>query len=244
MSDTSLGTTPVGGLLSKLAQLHRDTGTLGLMRHLRIVALQRGHDILERATQRRPDPTRGKCELSDLTISSSNAAAGVHYLPTPWAVLDALHDALPIDPAGWTFVDLGAGRGRAVLSAAQRPYWAVVGVEFAAELAAQARATLAAEGHHPPRVTIVEADAATVPLPSGPLVVFLFNPFGPAVLAPVVAALARHPAPVLIAYLNPLHRDVIANHPAFTPHVLPLAKRGWLAAISPYRFALYSKRSG
>jgi hypothetical protein len=241
MSDTSLRTTAAAtGRLGRLVQRARSDGISAVARHLRIVAMQRGHDVAERFLVRGADPTRGKRELSELTITSTNAAAGVHYLPTPWAVLTAIHNALPIDPAEWTLLDLGAGRGRAVLSAAERPYARVVGVEFAAELAAEARAAIAAAGYSAPRVDIVEGDAAAVALPPGPLVVFLFNPFGPAVLRPVLAALARQPAPVLVVYVNPVHEAILAGHPAFTRVGLRLADRIRLGLMSPYRVSLFA----
>jgi SAM-dependent methyltransferase len=241
MPNTTLRTAPAAtGRLGRLVQRARSDGISALARHLRIVAMQRGHDVAEQFLIGGADPTRGKRELSELTITSTNASAGVHYLPTPWAVLTAIHNALPIDPTEWTFLDLGTGRGRAVLSAAERPYARVVGVEFAAELAAEARAAIAAAGYSAPRVDIVEGDAAAVALPPGQLVVFLFNPFGPVVLRPVLAALARHPAPVLVVYVNPVHEAILANHPAFTRVGLRLADRIRLGLMSPYRVSLFS----
>src|SRR5690606_8464783 len=141
---------------------------------------------LEQGTQ---DPTAGKHELTELAIDSAHRDAGVHYLATPWRVLDWVQDALPGSKADWTFLDLGCGKGRALRSALDHGYGKVIGVEFAAELAATAKGLVAS---HPraSRAMVHHADAVTFPLPGGPLVGFLFNPFGPPVIDAVAARIA------------------------------------------------------
>jgi SAM-dependent methyltransferase len=84
-----------------------------------------------------------------------------------------------------TFVDLGAGMGRAVLLASELGFKAVVGVELHPTLARIARKNVAlwhAAGRGKASIRIVETDAVEFTLPPGPAVVFLFNPFGAAVL--------------------------------------------------------------
>lgn len=95
----------------------------------------------------------------------------------------------PID--GYTFIDLGAGMGRAVLLAAQYRFRAVIGVELHPTLARIARRNLkvwrAADRAHAP-MRIVHGDAEAFELPTGHCVVFLFNPFG----APVLRRLLKN----------------------------------------------------
>lgn len=191
------------------------------------------------------DGTHGKHELSELTIDSPHVAAGVHFVSTPRAVLDWVQACLPPDPEkpAWTFLDLGCGKGRAVLSAAARPYGRIVGIEFARELAAEAHANVAAAGHAASRVSILQDDAATATLPGGPLIVFLFNPFGPAVLAPLLQRLGQAAAggqPILVAYVNPVHAALFECDPAFETRTLPRGTAWKLSLASPYRLALYA----
>ncbi|MFM9938333.1 MAG: class I SAM-dependent methyltransferase [Hyphomicrobiaceae bacterium] len=156
-----------------------------------------------------------------------------------------MHACLPPDAQkqGWTFLDLGAGKGRAVLSAAAKPYKQVVGVEFAAELAAIARANVRDSGHAPPRVSIIEGDATCTSLPDGALIVFLFNPFGPPAIDQVLERLVEHHrrthAPVRIAYLNPEHEPLLLRHPGFKRRPLPRHMATLFAVASPYRLALF-----
>ncbi|MEQ1568971.1 MAG: class I SAM-dependent methyltransferase [Myxococcota bacterium] len=109
-----------------------------------------------------------------------------NYEPTPPSVVEAALDAVPGDPSSATFVDLGSGKGRVVLLASRRPYRKVVGVERSARLHRVAARNLAAFGPTLAPVELVCADAEVAPLPGGPLVVWLFNPFEPAVLMRVL----------------------------------------------------------
>jgi SAM-dependent methyltransferase len=89
-----------------------------------------------------------------------------------------------------TFVDLGAGMGRAVLLASELRFKAVVGVELHPLLAGIARKNVRAwraAGRERAKSRIVEGDAVEFPLPEGPVVIFLFNPFA----APVLRALLK-----------------------------------------------------
>jgi hypothetical protein len=104
----------------------------------------------------------------------------------------------PIDE--FTFIDIGAGMGRAMLLAAEYPFRAVVGVEFHPTLARIGRRNLAlwraaGRAHAPTRMLcrdVVEFDP-----PPGPCVAFLFNPFG---------------APVLRRLLNSWTRSLAGRH--------------------------------
>jgi SAM-dependent methyltransferase len=142
---------------------------------------------------------------------------GVAYSPTPTGPLRRILRALPVgDPAGFTFVDLGCGKGRALLLAAEHGYGRVIGVELDAGLADTARRNIKAyENASPGRAGVVEVvavDAAAFVPPAGPTVVFLFNPFGEDTLRAVVDRIERSAArPVFVAYFNPMHRDALAG---------------------------------
>lgn len=234
-------------LWAKLSSRLRTDGLAATASHYWTVALHKAHvtaDGLLYPCARR-DPTGGKVELADVTIASPSAAAGVHYLPTPWRILDWVHDSLPTPGPAWTFVDLGCGKGRALLSAARRPYGRIVGVEFAAELAAEARAQLAAfAGADAARIEVREGDAVDVAWPGGPVVVFLFNPFGPPVIDRVAASLALSyrsaPRALIVAYLNPRHGEAFSRLPGLAEIPLPPALDWRFRWLSPYQLRLFA----
>ncbi len=77
------------------------------------------------------------------------------------------------------FVDVGAGKGRAMLLAAALPFRRILGVELHPMLAAAAREnTEHYQGRfNTPAMRLEEADAMTLRMPAGPCCLFLFNPF-------------------------------------------------------------------
>ncbi len=125
--------------------------------------------------------------------------------------------------AQYTFLDLGCGKGRALILAAENPFREVVGVELNPSLAAIARANLAAAHSRADLLAptrLIEGDALTSPLPQLPIVVFLFHPFeAPAMrrlLRILEAHAADHPGQVDILYVNAEHAAVLDRSPAFT----------------------------
>ena len=122
------------------------------------------------------------------------------------------------------FLDIGAGKGRALLLAAEYPFLRVDGVELNPALAAIAAANLklrkagAAGGPLAP-VSIHRVDATHHPLPLEPTLAFLFHPFEKAVLRRflrhVERSLLQHPRPFDLLYVNAEHASVLEAHPAF-----------------------------
>jgi predicted RNA methylase len=93
-----------------------------------------------------------------------------------------------------TFIDIGAGMGRALLLAAEMPFRRVIGVELHPVLVRQARRNLAvwrSVGRVKSPVRLVEADAAEFAYPPGPTVLFLFNPFGAVVMRRLLKRLTK-----------------------------------------------------
>lgn len=94
----------------------------------------------------------------------------------------------PLD--AYTFIDLGAGMGRAMLLAAEYPFRAVLGVELHPTLARIGRRNMQhwrTTGRALAPMRMHCCDAAEFRMPAGPCAAFLFNPFG----APVLRRLAK-----------------------------------------------------
>ncbi|HEY1649669.1 MAG TPA: class I SAM-dependent methyltransferase [Terracidiphilus sp.] len=126
----------------------------------------------------------------------------------------------PIDE--FTFIDLGAGMGRALLLAAEYPFRAVAGVEFHPTLVGIGRRNLArwrAAGRARAPMRMICGDVAAFELPPGPCVTFLFNPFGAPVFRRVLRnwnrSLAAEPRQLDILYVNNEQESVLEQHSAF-----------------------------
>ncbi len=130
-------------------------------------------------------------------ISPSALTAALERLQLPWDQ--------------FTFVDIGCGKGRALLLALRFPFRRVLGVELSPELAAIAQRNLAA--FHPAwrqgavAAEVLTADATSAALPPGPLLLFLYHPFAAPImrrfLAHVQQAAQGEPREILLLYANP-----------------------------------------
>ena len=126
----------------------------------------------------------------------------------------------PIDD--YTFIDFGAGMGRAVLLAAEYRFRAAVGVELHSTLARIARRNMAlwrAAGRAVAPMRTVHRDVTEFPLPAGPCVAFLFNPFAGPVVRRLVRiwsrTLAERGGKLDILYVNNEQESVLRREPGF-----------------------------
>lgn len=165
--------------------------------------------------------TCGDAKLANLTLVGKSADHGVFYHPAHPKLLFELFNSLKIDFPSYAFVDLGSGKGRSLLIASEFPFSKVIGVEFAAELheiASQNIQSYKSKTQKCKDVRSVNLDAAEFEIPPTPLVLYLFNPFRPAVLIPVLQRLQRslesHPREVTLLYLAPFHAALIEKETA------------------------------
>lgn len=159
------------------------------------------------------------------------------YQPTDAALVQEMLASLPIDFSAFTFVDLGAGKGRTLLMASEYPFRRIVGVEILPELHRAAEENVAAYQSTTQRCTQTEsvcADARVFALPEEPLVLYLFNPL-PAegldrVLGNLDESLRRNPRVVYVLYQNPLLGQKFAD-------------RSWLIVVQRNeQFAVFLQR--
>ena len=123
----------------------------------------------------------------------------------------------------YTFLDLGCGKGRALILAAENPFREVIGVELNPALAAITRSNLLAARSRADLlapIRLIEGDALTTPVPPLPVVVFLFHPFEAPAMRRLLRILEAHaatqPGHVDILYVNAEHAPVLDRSPAFT----------------------------
>jgi len=155
--------------------------------------------------------TRAWYDLDDAAVVGEHRANAVKYQPTRVAALRDLFAALrPHMRAADVFLDLGCGKGRTLLLAAQAGFHAARGVEFVGELCTVAERNCAAFKRQAAVGTefrITHADAALYPIAADETVLFMFNPFDDVVMAKVHAnlhaSLVRHPRRMLVVYHLP-----------------------------------------
>jgi SAM-dependent methyltransferase len=148
--------------------------------------------------------------LSDLDIPGSSWIDGNDYLPIEPERFARVLASLAIPWNQYTFVDLGSGKGRALLLASRYPFKKITGVEFSPELHRIAEENIRRyrpETQTCRKIESVNLDLADFLLPESPLVLFFFDPCRGRVLADVAGrifeSLAHNPRPLYIAYVSP-----------------------------------------
>jgi len=155
-------------------------------------------------------------------VTSPNRAHGIRYEPSRARPLRRLLRELPL-PRGGVFVDIGCGKGRALLVAAQAGFRRLVGVDYSRDLCRTARRNL--EGLARARsgdfsFEVIACDAADFAFARDHDVIYFFNPFDESVLARVLdrleASLRAHPRTAWIIYLSPHWEEAIERRGVFT----------------------------
>jgi SAM-dependent methyltransferase len=139
------------------------------------------------------------------------------------SIMRAMPERLHVDYERFRFVDLGSGKGRALLLASEYPFREIIGVELSPKLDRVAKANIEryaeAKGgliHRPP-VTSMRGDATEFPWPPGPLIVYMWNAFTRPVMERVLenlrASLKKQPRELYLVYIHPELESMIAGLP-------------------------------
>jgi SAM-dependent methyltransferase len=134
----------------------------------------------------------------------------------------------PEPPSTYTFLDLGCGKGRALMLASEFNFREVVGVELNAAMVTIAQRNISlwtrAHAEDPTaqriaQIRVLHGDALETPFPASPTVAFLFHPFEEPVVKPLLrrieSAFARRVGELDILYVNAEHGATLDAHPAF-----------------------------
>ena len=159
------------------------------------------------------------------TVSARNRLLGLFhspYQPTDPALFHEMMAALAIDFAHFTFLDIGFGKGRALLLAADYPFRRIVGVELLPELhriAQENIAKYASDSQKCSQLEIVCADATEFQFPADPLLLYLFNPLPEPALETTLTRLENSwresHRPIIVLYHNPVLEHVFIRRTAW-----------------------------
>jgi SAM-dependent methyltransferase len=123
-----------------------------------------------------------------------------------------------IDFSQFTFIDIGSGKGRALLLAAEYPFRRVVGVELLPELNSIAEENLRrfpVQKRACGKIQAICGDATEFSFPAEAVLVFLFHPLPEAGLTKLVrnldSSLRVNPRPAYVIYVNPVFEEIVAG---------------------------------
>ena len=176
--------------------------------------------------RRHPYDVEHGVDTSGSVSPADCAPAAVASLISPYggsqpSIVRAAIAALP-DHAAYAFVDVGCGKGRALMVASEFPFARLIGVEISDALADIARRNAAVVAQRDPRRTAIEiqvGDATAVHLAAERIVYFMYHPFGRVLTERLVDNLERQLGSGLrhafVVYYNPVFGDVLDRSPRF-----------------------------
>jgi predicted RNA methylase len=117
----------------------------------------------------------------------------------------------------YVFVDLGSGKGRAVMLASRLPFREVIGIEFSQKLHMTAMRNVGvwSRVEHGAPIKLVCGDVSECQFPRCPMVVFMYNPFGAEIMRELAKRMAAINERVLLVYFTPKHADIWDATPGF-----------------------------
>jgi len=178
--------------------------------------------------------TSGLVPATHLVTGHANDAHMTAYYGVAPSILRALighwRESVPPYPIhSYTFIDVGAGKGRAVMVASEFRFRKVIGIELNPEMAATSRQNVEhwtrAHSQDPTAssiapIEIYERDALDFELPGTPTLLFLFHPFESPVLKQLLRRIETQfddrPDTLDLLYVNAECANVIDRNPAFT----------------------------
>ena len=230
--ELSLGKVNSNNALAWIREAVRARGLVGALLYYALESLELLQDL---------SPTRRRSRYGDIDYDFDHGVdttwatvalrtrirellSGARYQPSEPSLFHQILQSLPIQPEGFTFIDLGSGKGRTLLMASAYPFRRIVGLELLAELDAVARQNIAGYHDDQQRCFALEShagDARNFEFPAEPTVLYLFNPFPEPVLRTVLSnlrySLTDFPRPAYVLYHNLVHEKVFAEHTWLQP---------------------------
>ena len=158
--------------------------------------------------------TFGAHAPAELSIEADSKLGGHLYQPSSSVIFERAMNTLPYNFSEKVFLDIGSGKGRALVLAAEAGFKKVIGVEYANELNDIAYTNIEKVKAKFPKTDFVlkEGDALTYDIPEEVDVIYLFNPFDADAIRGLVKqlkpAFSRNKS-VHLVYVHPVHCSVL-----------------------------------
>jgi len=158
-----------------------------------------------------------RVDTTSATVSWRSRLMGLlnsPYQPIPEDQFREMMRALNIDFSRFTFIDIGSGKGRALMLASEYGFRRIIGVELLPELDRIARQNLTRlreRGKNLP-VELVCGDATDFVFPAEPTVVFLFNPLPTSSLARMLQNIKGNLSKTAASFVSGLRQCSVGAH--------------------------------
>jgi SAM-dependent methyltransferase len=216
---------PVGKLVAVRREIVRKVRQVGVVETVVHIMKKMGAQVGQlRSCNRHPaDPldaefgidTSGLIRAGALDIPDNRLEHVFAYQPVSSELLLQPLEILPLEYERWVFVDIGSGKGRALLLASRFPFKQIIGVELSATLCDTARQNISR--YRDPlqkckQIEVICQDAVDYRLPNDNVVLFFYNPFGETIMqlfaSNISQAIEESGKQLYLIYVNPLFRAI------------------------------------
>lgn len=197
-----------------LRRIVRSLRDRGIAKTLRLVREERWYEL------RHGIRVSGIIELDHLAIQGGNKSHGYRYEAVNHSAFRLALSLLEVPLSDYAFIDLGCGKGFALILASQCGFKKLIGVEFSSALSEVCRRNLTSYYEHrrpvcQPPFEIFDLDVTEFVAPPGNIVFFMCNPFDEAVVREtfrnLLARTAGGDGKTFVVYVNALHRQVLID---------------------------------
>lgn len=199
--------------------LYASVNNRGVVQTLKIIANEFWFDF------RYDIESRRAVHLADLSIDNENKIHGREYASSAAIVLREIFNRLDLDEyLSGIFVDIGCGKGKALIIAAEQGFERIVGVDFSSELCQICQENIRryrARTKNRAVIQIINQDAASLDFPADARVFYFNNPFDAYMFRKVKDKIKEsiivHPRTCLVIYYAPIHQYVFDSDNFFEP---------------------------
>lgn len=155
--------------------------------------------------------------LNGLSISNADISKSSPYEASNYLLLEKLFRAFREHSNSVSLVDLGCGKGRAMVVAAHFGFRKITGIDFAEELCREATANMVKTNMQFPDLQwrVINGNVVDYAISEEDSVFFLFNPFNEEVLVSFLekldCSLRQNARTTWFIYVSPLHVQALLN---------------------------------
>jgi hypothetical protein len=158
--------------------------------------------------------TTGYDELIHLQKKGIDLSHSTIYMPVNYYMLEKMMNEINQFSHNKTFLDIGCGKGRAMVVAAHYGFTKISGIDISKEFLDDTRQNLLVVKKKFPdlKFDVLLRDAFYCQIPTDISVVFIFNPFDEVIMSGVVnnilMSLEKEPRTIRVIYINPLYENL------------------------------------
>ncbi|GAC1419238.1 MAG: hypothetical protein NVS1B13_18450 [Flavisolibacter sp.] len=157
--------------------------------------------------------TTGFERLDFIHPSSLPALCAYGYLPSNYILLKRVFKKINTYPHNGSFLDIGCGKGRAMMVAAYFGFTDIQGIDISEQLCQHARYEWEKQAalFLNTRMQIISADATQYPIAPQSQTIFLYNPFQQPLIdlliTRITESIRKESRTIYLIYLNPLYKQ-------------------------------------